>query len=260
MPLCEVGLEAAREAQRLRLVCAREPGHALAAVDAVARIRRRLAPRLGEVVVRSDALVGRAPQHERHRALVALRCRHRARQRIERRLDLERQVRGLLRRVAHALAVLEHPLQIALADPVLRLGAREVARRAPDQRRVLVEDARVERAPARRDRSRRVEHHVGDEEARVHVLAQVREIEGRVEERELVPCGIAPREDADRVRLRGARAADPRSRSQERAELLRDLALARFRSSDPRHDAGLEPRHPAPSCAARPRRASTGRV
>ncbi|TMA30340.1 MAG: DUF4215 domain-containing protein [Deltaproteobacteria bacterium] len=60
----EVGLEACREAQRGRVVAAREPRDVAAAADQIAQLRPRAPPRRREVLVRLEAVIGRMTQQK----------------------------------------------------------------------------------------------------------------------------------------------------------------------------------------------------
>ncbi len=200
--LAEIGLVAAREAQRLGIVALCKPGNTLAAVDQIARIGARPAPRPGKIAERRHLPNPRLAQHQLERALIV---RHRlgaAACGLDGVLDLVRQIGGLLRRVQNLVTVFLHPLDVALADP---LGG-EVRRRAPDQRRILVEQARKRGAAA----LRRL-HDVGDEKADVFVLAQTAHVEGRVEQRRLVGRHVARLQQAPRLLARRASGDDRQS-------------------------------------------------
>jgi hypothetical protein len=227
--LLEVGLEAGREAQGAGIFVTREPGDGSTAVDEVARVGLGPPPRLGEVPIRVESVVGPAAQDQPQRDVVGPDPARPAQDRLEGGLDLEGQIRRLLGGALHVLAVLHDDPQVSLADPVLAVGSDEVGGRAPDEREVLVEDARP--GPPLRG-ARGGLHHVGDEEADVLVLAGVRQVVGRVEELDLVLRRVAPGQQETRILLRQSRGTDLHPLVDEPAKLARDL--------DRRHLGGLD--------------------
>ena len=114
-------------------------------------------------------------------------------------------------------------LDVALADPEVAVLAADVGRRAPVERRVLVEESRMGGA---HDAARVGLHHVRDEEAHVVVLADVGEVVGRVEELELVLRRVAEREQPRRALLRLAGGEQLHAAVEQAPELARDLRRA----------------------------------
>ena len=154
-PPVEVRLEALHEAQRRRVVLAREAGdQPCPRWTRFRSVRRRAAPRRHEVLEGRDPVVAAAAQHALDRDVVVGDPPGAGADGLERGLDLERKVGGVLVRFLEDLAVAHDLLDVALADPVLRFGADVVRCRAPGQRDVLVEEPR-EDPPALPDRPRR---------------------------------------------------------------------------------------------------------
>ena len=71
---------------------------------------------------------------------------------LERRLHLEREVRRRLDRLVVLLVADDLGADVALADPEIVVARDHVRGGAPDQRAVLVDDARVDGADASRRR------------------------------------------------------------------------------------------------------------
>src|SRR5271169_5079375 len=120
-----------------------------------------------------------------------------------------------------------------------------MARGAPHQSRVLVEEARKDLPRPCSRLSSNVEKYVGDEESGVVVRSKIREIVDGLKEPQLVAGCVTQRLEAGRIRLRAPGRPDLCSAIDKRSELSCDLHLRQLVRLDSSHDSGLEHRTPS---------------
>jgi hypothetical protein len=231
----EVGLEALHELERAGIAATAEARDRTAAVDAVLRIGEGPTARSRELGEGHDAGRRGLAQDLGQDLRVGAGLLRSARARLERRLDLEREIGRRLDRLDQQVVARADLADVALADPdrsVRVVG--DVGGGPPDEREVLVEDACEGLEPA--TPLARL-HDPDHAEAELGILTNDGDEEAGSEELEVVARRVALLEDPGRMLAR--RTGDPELHAggDERPEFPGDPCGRPVVEASTRHDA-----------------------